>query len=210
MNNPTATTSSRRGNTGKILISLGAVGAAAAVAGLGTFGSFASTTSGSQAVAAGTVVIGLGTSGGKIGVDASNIVPGDTIQRAVTLANSGTSDLAAVNLTTTASPSSLLDTDAVNGLRLKIDSCSLAWTAVAPTTAPTYTCGGTITTVLADKAVIGANTLISTTAMSPLSTSFCLRTMTISPCWIRGSILSPLTFSAKCSPWEAMDLEISS
>ena len=67
---------------------------------------------------------------------------------------------------TTASPSSLLDTDAVNGLRLKIDSCSVAWTAVAPTTAPTYTCGGTITTVLADKAVIGANTLISTTAIT--------------------------------------------
>ena len=166
MNNPTPTTSSRRGNTGKILISLGAVGAAAAVAGLGTFGSFASTTSGSQAVGTGTVVIGLGTTGGKVGVDASNVVPGDTIQRAVTLANTGTSNLAAVNLTTTASPSSLLDTDAVNGLRLKIDSCSVAWTAVAPTTAPTYTCGGTITTVLADKAVIGANTLISTTAIT--------------------------------------------
>ena len=126
MNNPTPTTSSRRGNTGKILISLGAVGAAAAVAGLGTFGSFASTTSGSQAVGTGTVVIGLGTTGGKVGVDASNVVPGDTIQRAVTLANTGTSDLAAVNLTTTASPSSLLDTDPVNGLRLKIDSCSVA------------------------------------------------------------------------------------
>ena len=164
MNNPTPTTSSRRGNTGKILISLGAVGAAAAVAGLGTFGSFASTTSGSQAVGAGTVVIGLGTTAGKVGVDASNVVPGDTIQRAVTLANSGTSNLAAVNLTTTASPSNLLSTDATNGLRLKIDACSVAWTAVAPTTAPTYTCGGSVTTVLADQAVIGANTLISTTA----------------------------------------------
>ena len=166
MNNPTATTSNRRGNTGKILISLGAVGAAAAVAGLGTFGSFASTTSGSQAVATGTVVIGLGTTAGKVGVDASNVVPGDTIQRAVTLANSGTSNLAAVNLTTTASPSNLLTTDATNGLRLKIDSCSVAWTAVAPTTAPTYTCSGTVTTVLADQAVIGANTLISTTAVT--------------------------------------------
>ena len=166
MNNPTPTTSSRRGNTGKILISLGAVGAAAAVAGLGTFGSFASTTSGSQAVGTGTVVIGLGTTGGKVGVDASNVVPGDTIQRAVTLANTGTSNLAAGNLTTTASPSNLLSTDATNGLRLKIDSCSVAWTAVAPTTAPTYTCSGTVTTVLADQAVIGANTLISTTAVT--------------------------------------------
>ena len=166
MNNPTATRSSRRGNTGKILISLGAVGAAAAVAGLGTFGSFASTTSGSQAVGAGTVIIGLGTSAGKVGVDASNVVPGDTIQRAVTLANTGTSDLAAVNLTTTALPSSLLDTDTTNGLRLKIDSCSVAWTVGGTVPAPTYTCGGTTTVVLADKAVIGANTLISTTAIT--------------------------------------------
>jgi spore coat-associated protein N len=111
MNIPTATTSStssRRGNTGKILISLGAVRAAAAVAGLGTFGSFASTTSGSQAVAAGTVVVTLGSGVAQpIGVAASNVVPGDTIQRAVTLANTGTSDLAGVSLTTTASPTSL-------------------------------------------------------------------------------------------------------
>ena len=166
MNNPTPTTSSRRGNTGKILISLGAVGAAAAVAGLGTFGSFASTTSGSQAVGTGTVIIGLGPTAGKVGVDASNVVPGDTIQRAVTLANTGTSNLAAVNLTTTATPSNLLTTDATNGLRLKIDACSVAWTAVAPTTAPTYTCSGTVTTVLADQGVIGANTLINTTAVT--------------------------------------------
>ena len=167
MNNPTATTSSRRGNTGKILISLGAVGAAAAVAGLGTFGSFASTTSGTQAVTAGSVVIGLGSGVAQpIGVIASNVVPGDTIQRAVTLANTGSSNLSGVTLTTTASPSSLLNTDAVNGLRLKIDSCSGAWTAVGPTTAPTYTCGGTTSVVLADQAVIGANTPISTTAIT--------------------------------------------
>jgi hypothetical protein len=167
MNNQTATRPGRRGNTGKILISLGAVGAAAAVAGLGTFGGFASTTSGSQAVTAGTVVIALGSGAGQpIGVPASNVVPGDTIQRAVTLANTGTSNLAAVNLTTTALPSSLLDTDAANGLRLKIDSCSGAWTAVAPTTAPTYTCSGTTTTALSDQPVIGANKLITTMALT--------------------------------------------
>ena len=167
MNNPTATRSSRRGNTGKILISLGAVGAAAAVAGLGTFGGFASTTSGSQAVTAGTVIVALGSGVAQpIGVAASNVVPGDTIQRAVTLANNGTSNLSGVSLTTTASPSSLLDTDATNGLKLKIESCPVAWTAVAPVNAPTYTCSGTIATVLASQAVIGANTPITTTAIT--------------------------------------------
>jgi hypothetical protein len=179
MNSSTATKSGRRTSTGKILISLGVVGAAAAVAGLGTFGSFASTTSGTQAVAAGTVVIGLGTSDGKIGVDASNVVPGDTIQRAVTLSNTGTSNLGGVTLTTTAKTSSLLDTDATNGLQLKIESCSVAWVAVAPTTAPTYTCGGTTSDVLASKAVIGANTPIATTAVTNGTTDNLRVTLTL-------------------------------
>jgi hypothetical protein len=180
MNNPTATRSSRRGNTGKILISLGAVGAAAAVAGLGTFGGFASTTSGSQAVAAGTVVIALGSGAGQpIGVPASNVVPGDTIQRAVTLANNGTSNLSGVTLTTTASPSSLLDTDGKSGLQLKIESCTNAWTAVAPVSAPTYTCGGTVSTVLASQAVLGVNTPITTTAITSGATDNLRVTLTL-------------------------------
>jgi hypothetical protein len=51
-------------------------------------------------------------------VNATAIAPGDTIQRAFQLSNSGTIDLAgAPTLTTTASPSTLLDTDGTNGLR---------------------------------------------------------------------------------------------
>jgi spore coat-associated protein N len=147
------------------MISLGVVGAAAAVAGMGTFGSFASTTSGSESVTSGTVVIALGSGAGSpIGVVATNVVPGDSIQRAVTLANSGNTDLGGVTLTTTAAPSSKLDTDATNGLKLKIESCSSAWVPVAPTSAPTYTCGGTVTTVLATQPVIGANAAITTSA----------------------------------------------
>jgi spore coat-associated protein N len=42
MSNHTATTSSLRGNTRKVMLSLGVVGAAAAVAGMGTFGTFTS------------------------------------------------------------------------------------------------------------------------------------------------------------------------
>lgn len=134
---------------------------------MGTFGTFASSTSGSQSVGSGTVVIALGTgTGNPIGVVATNVVPGDTIQRAVTLANTGTSDLSGVSLTTTATPSSKLDTDTTNGLKLKIESCSVAWVAVAPTSAPTYTCAGTTTTVLASQAVIGANTALTTAAVT--------------------------------------------
>jgi spore coat-associated protein N len=180
MSNLTATKSSLRGNTRKIMLSLGAVGAAAAVAGMGTFGTFTSTTSGSEAVNSGTVAIALGTGAAStLNVAAVNIVPGDTIQRAVTLNNTGNSDLGAVTLTTAATPINLLSTDATDGLQLKIDSCSVAWTAVAPLTAPTYTCSGTKTTVLAAKPVIGANTAITTRATTAATTDNLVVTLTL-------------------------------
>jgi len=149
-------------NTRKIMISLGVVGAAAAVAGMGTFGTFTSTTSGSEAVASGTVVIDLNSGAtSPFGVSATNIVAGDVIQRPVTLNNTGTSDLASIKLTTTApTTSSLLDTptgvgNSGNGLQLKIDSCPVAWTSPTPTTPAS--CTGTATPVLASGPILGAD-----------------------------------------------------
>ena len=54
----------------------------------------------------------------------------------------GSTDLSAITLTTGASPSSLLDTDATNGLQIAIDKCSVAWTEAGSSPAFTYTCGG--------------------------------------------------------------------
>jgi len=148
----------------KLLASAALVAAAAGAAGLGTFGSFTSTTSASQSVTAGTVVIGVGTAGtvnNRLSVAATGVVPGDTIQRTVQLNNTGNQNLASITLTTTASPSSLLDTDATNGLQLVIQKCSSTWTEAGTAPAYTYTCGGTTTTVLASRAVIGANMTLS-------------------------------------------------
>ena len=75
--------------------------------------------------------------------------------------NSGTLDLASVTLTTTAAPSSLLDTDTTNGLQMVIDKCSQAWTEAGTAPAYTYTCGGTSSSVLASRAVIGNNLTLS-------------------------------------------------
>lgn len=146
-------------NRGKILATALAVGGAATVAGLGTFGSFTSTTSASASVASGTVQIGLGAAGttaNRLTVAASGLVPGDTVQRAVDLAVTGNQDLAAIALTTSASTSSLLDTDATNGLQMTIDRCSNAWTESGTAPAYTYTCAGS-TSVLASRPVIGSN-----------------------------------------------------
>lgn len=148
----------------KVLASLAVVSAAAAVASLGTFASFTSSTSASQSVSSGTVTVALGATGAstnRLTVSATGIAPGDTIQRSVDLSNTGTIDFGSVTLTTTASPTSLLDTDATNGLQMVIDKCSTAWTEAGTAPAYTYTCGGTTSTVLASRAVIGSSLALS-------------------------------------------------
>jgi len=81
-------------------------------------------------------------------------VPSDTVARAVQLTNAaGNQALSGITLSTLASPSSLLDTDAVNGLQLSIQSCPTAWTEAGTSPAYTYTCTGTATTVLASRPV---------------------------------------------------------
>jgi spore coat-associated protein N len=144
----------------KVLLSVAALGVAGALAGLGTFATFTSTTSASQSVTSGTVTIALGATGAatnRLTVNASGVVAGDTIQRSFDLTNSGNQNLASVALSTTASPSSLLDTDAVNGLQMVIDKCSTTWTEAGTAPAYTYTCGGTLTTIIASRAVVGSN-----------------------------------------------------
>jgi predicted ribosomally synthesized peptide with SipW-like signal peptide len=146
----------------KLIATIAILGAAASIAGLGTYATFTSTTSQSHTIASGTVTIALGATGAstnRLNIGASALAPGDTIQRSVDLTNSGSLDLASVSLTTTAAPSSLLDTDATNGLQMVIDKCSVAWTEAGPPY--TYTCGGTTSSVVASRAVIGAGIALS-------------------------------------------------
>lgn len=148
----------------KLLVSLAIISAAASIAGLGTFATFTSSTSASQSVSSGTVTIALGATGAstnRLTVGASNIAPGDTIQRSADLIDSGSIDLASITLTTNATASSLLDTDATNGLQMVIDRCSNAWTEGGTAPAYTYTCSGTTSTVLASRAIIGTNLALS-------------------------------------------------
>ena len=146
----------------KIALSVGAVAAAASIAGLGTFATFTDSTSAtSGAVATGTVDIALGATGAtnRLTVGATGLVPGDSLQRRVVLSNAGSEDLASITLSTTASPSSILDTDATAGLQMKIQRCSVAWVEIGPPY--TYTCAGTTTDVLTRRAVIGTNLALS-------------------------------------------------
>lgn len=146
----------------KLLATVAVLGAAASIAGLGTYATWTSTTSENHTISSGTVTIALGATGAatnRLNVGASALAPGDTVQRSVDLTNSGSIDLAGVTLTTTASPSSLLDTDATNGLQMVVDKCSAAWTEAGPPF--TYTCSGSTSSVLASRAVIGSNLSLS-------------------------------------------------
>src|SRR5262249_31918953 len=85
------------------------------VVGFGAFASFTSPSAASESVATGTVSISLGATGqstNRLNVSASGLAPGDVVERSFDLVNTGSLDLNAITLTTTASPSSLLDTDA--------------------------------------------------------------------------------------------------
>jgi len=146
----------------KLLATAAILGAAASISGLGTFATFSSATSASHTVSSGTVTIALGATGAstnRLTVDATAIAPGDTIQRSVDLINQGSLNLASVTLTTAATTSSVLDTDATNGLQIVVDKCSAAWTESGPPY--TYTCSGSTSSVLTTRAVIQSGVTLS-------------------------------------------------
>jgi spore coat-associated protein N len=150
----------KRSRSKKILLSLTALGLAASMAGLGTFAAYTSTTSASNSVTTGVVAIALATSGtgNRMSVAATGVLPGDFVERVVDLTSTSTDALATVKLTTTASPSSALDTSGSSGLQLLIQKCSTTtgWTESGngTTVGYSYTCSGTTTSVLASAAVI--------------------------------------------------------
>ena len=116
--------------------------------------------------------------GQRLSVAATDIAPGDTIQRAVTLTNTGSinMDASAVRLTTSATTSSLRDTGG-NVLTMTIDKCSVAWTESA--FPYTYTCGGTTTTVLASSPVIGTNVALANIVTTPATPNHLRVTLTL-------------------------------
>lgn len=128
--------------SGKLLASAALLGTAAAVAGLGTYGTFTDSTAANAEVSTGTVDITLGADEG-VSVAFADVLPGDTIERLVTLSNEGGSDLASISLTTASTVTTGPDLSSV--VSFAIDSCSGTWTSVA---GGADTCSGTVTPVV--------------------------------------------------------------
>jgi spore coat-associated protein N len=149
--------------------------------GVGTWATFTGSTSVTQgSMGSGTMSLTVPAAGAsnRLTLGASDIAPGDTMQRAVNLTVGGTVDMSAITLTTTAPTTSALDTNATHGLQVAIDRCSQAWTESGSSPAFTYTCGGSTSFVLASRAVIGSGIALSNLAVSAGSTNYLRVTLT--------------------------------
>ena len=159
-----STTTTRRRTGLKIVGALGAVGAAVAVAGLGTFGQFTDSTSPvNTRVDSGVVSIDVSApSGASVPFSGGMMLAGDSRSALIDLVNDGTTPLSALTLRSTATSSSVLDQDAVNGLQLTVESCSVAWTtgAAAPT------CSGTSRTYFTQPIIVNNVALTSSAALA--------------------------------------------
>jgi spore coat-associated protein N len=166
----------------RLALSIALILVAVALAGVGAFAAFTSSASVSQSITSGAVTIALGATGtadNRLNVAATGVVPGDTIQRAVNVSNTGNQDFASITLTTAASTSSLLDTDATDGLQMVMERCSVAWTEGGSAPAYTYTCSGTTSTVLSSRAVIGSSLSLSNLGLTAGTTNHLRVTLTL-------------------------------
>lgn len=160
-----STNKNRRRSATTVVGAIAAVGAAVAVAGLGTLGGFTdSTTPVDTTVDSGVLSIDVSESHGSVALfDGGAMVAGDSRIALLDLSNDGTTPLSSVTMTSWATQSSILDTDTVNGLQLRVESCSVGWTM--PAAAPT--CGGTMKSYFSGP-IVGANrALVGAAVLAP-------------------------------------------
>lgn len=168
----------------RLVMAAASVMLAVGLTGAGLYATFTTSATASHSASTATLSLELGTTGAstnRLTVNASGLMPGDTYQRSFDLTNGGSTSLAGITLTTSASPSSLLDTDATDGLQMVLQRCTVAWTESGTSPNFTYACtGGTTSTVLASRAIIGSNiSLANLTATAPAATDHLLLSVTL-------------------------------
>src|SRR5436190_3160203 len=145
----------RIGTAKKVFITLLVFGAVTSVIGMGSFASFTATTSNpGNTFSTGTLAMDTNHSGTSF-VTLSGMVPGDSVTGLLNVQSTGTQDMTYV-LTTTATTSSVLDTDATDGLKLWVQRCSVAWTGSGPGATCSGTSADVVGTTGAPVAIIGS------------------------------------------------------
>ena len=122
-----------------------------------------------QNINAGTLKLDLANSGNGFGTSIANVVPGDVVNRYVTLTNSGSLNGIGLSLKTAQTGTQSLISDGVSGsttkaLKLTVTSCTVAWNT------STGVCSGTPTEELAST-VIGSLTSATALASSTLNST---------------------------------------
>ncbi len=135
--------------------------------GAGVYAGLTATATGTQTVTSGTLSLTLSATApsGGFGQTVSDMAPGDQDNVYVKLTNGGTLSATGVTLGVTGTGGTLLTTDAVKGLAVAINGCSVAWTVTLGTPG-SATCGGTTTPLLASTPVATLSTTPGTVAAS--------------------------------------------
>ena len=145
------------GTRRKVLLSAAAIGVSATLAVTGTLASFSASVSRGHTLTTGVPTLVLGATGAatnRLGIDATGLAPGNVVYRAFDITNSGTVPFTSYTLSSTATTSSLLDTDLTRGLQARVERCSLPWAESGTSPSFTYTCPGTRTDMVASRPVI--------------------------------------------------------
>jgi hypothetical protein len=156
---------SGRVTAARIVATLGVLGATAAIASLGTFGTFSDTTAPvDTTVDSGVLSIDVADAGaGLVPFTGGLMLPGDSRSFPVDVVNSGDTALGSVTFGSRATASSVLDSDPVHGLQLKVDSCSVAWTD----TGSGYSCSGGAKSFYAGPVLVEGRALAGSTSLAP-------------------------------------------
>jgi hypothetical protein len=167
---PTARTSRCRPGRWTLIsgVSLIAVG----VLSFNAYASFSATASYNQDVTSGYMSLVIANEDAPATIaydlDASNMAPGDTAQRAMKLTFAGTISAGTPTISITDNSPTIFTDGTANGLKLQIQACDQKWDETdAGGGIPTYACAGSTTAVLASTLV---GDLDTPTALSNLTT----------------------------------------
>jgi hypothetical protein len=129
-----------------------------AIAGQGVFAGLtaSATNTTPQAVGTGGLTLTMTNTGVGLSQAVADLAPGDTVNRHVVLTNGGTIAAGDITFAVAGATGTLgADTTTTKGLRIRVSSCSVAWTA------STGACSGTSAVVLASRTVAGLDTPVS-------------------------------------------------
>ena len=118
--------------------------AALAITGGGVFATLTATTFNPtpQTVTSGTLSLSMANSGAGFSQGISNLAPGDTVNRFVTLTQGAILEAQALTVAVGDTTTSKLTSDPASGLHLTVNQCTVAWTYASGV------CSGTTTTLL--------------------------------------------------------------